>query len=224
MNDLELAQQRAAMAKRSADLAASARTSPLKSSGGLTRSTSDAPREPSKAPGIPMPHVTSTASDMGGAQDTGGPAKMYGDNTPLNYLGHFANDNVTTEGHNIGHKPKGAVTNPTVAKAGYLKLPHPSDRRFDGADYAADARNMPPQSQADLHLSMKHHGDSIMHETRHERDHRRGKARAERMGDTASIAYHGQHLAAHAKKRGEHEMARADVKKKLHGGKKKGKL
>jgi hypothetical protein len=142
----------------------------------------------------------------------------------MQYLGHFANDDVTTEGHNVGHKPKGAVTSPTVAKAGYLRLPQPGDRRFDGADYAADARNMPPQSPADLRLSMSHHGDSIMHEARHERDHRRGKARAEKMGDTASIAYHQQHLASHSKKRGEHEMARAEVKKKLHGGKKKGKL
>lgn len=44
------------------------------------------------------PAAPSTADEMGGALDTGGPAKSYG----LDYMGHFANDDVMEKGHNTG--------------------------------------------------------------------------------------------------------------------------
>lgn len=69
------------------------------------------------------PKTPSSASEMGGAVDTGGPAKKYGVNEPLSYLGHFANDDVAAKGHNTGAKSIGAPGQSTgVARAGFRKL------------------------------------------------------------------------------------------------------
>jgi hypothetical protein len=44
-------------------------------------------------------------------------------NSDLDYMGHFANDDVTRKGHNVGKKPKGYVGSAEIAKCGYRKLP-----------------------------------------------------------------------------------------------------
>jgi hypothetical protein len=41
----------------------------------------------------------------------------------LDYMGHLANDDVVSEGHNVGMHPQGAVTSSTVAYRGYRTLP-----------------------------------------------------------------------------------------------------
>lgn len=44
-------------------------------------------------------------------------------NDALDYMGHFANDNVTRQGHNVGHKPLGTAHFKGGAKRGFHKLP-----------------------------------------------------------------------------------------------------
>jgi hypothetical protein len=74
----------------------SAAKSPLASTGGkgFQRGTGVSEKANEYVPSAPK-----TAADMGGAQDTGDAPVAYGQDS-LNYLGHMAGDNVTTEGHN----------------------------------------------------------------------------------------------------------------------------
>ncbi len=146
---------------------------------------------------------------MGGAVDTGQPAKVYGVNAPadpLGYMGHFANDNVTAQGHNVGHKPKGVAYFKGTAMRGYRKLPGTGANqighaRFGDAptglqtkqerkDQAAMSRKMQavdiavvaaPRGISDLKLSAKHHKESIANDKKHLREHAESIKRHEQM-------------------------------------------
>jgi hypothetical protein len=123
------AEQRASE-RESAARAKGATKSPLSSSGGggWTGAPKREPPRPNVDPWKPSAPVT--ADDLGGAKDTGQPAKSYGINSgdqdaPQKYLGHFANDSVAAAGHNAGKKPLGKATDTSkgVAKRGFRKLP-----------------------------------------------------------------------------------------------------
>lgn len=137
-------------------------------------------------------------------------------NDDLGYMGHFAGDTVTSQGHNVGKKPKGIATDTGIARRGYRALSKKVDGmgRSAGALYDTAAPTDPmtfpggptpkPMSPNDLRMSIKHHKDSIDFETGHERDHQRGLAKATKSGDAKSAAYHREHLTSHAKKKDEH--------------------
>lgn len=121
---------------------------------------------------------------------------------PLGYMGDLASEDATTNGHNVGKPSPKAAASTTIAGRGYRKLPGsasqpppvPLESPFGG----------PPLSAADLRMSVEHHKDSIAFEARHLRDHNAGLAKAERVGDGASAAYHRQHRDEHTKQREEH--------------------
>lgn len=59
------------------------------------------------------------------------------ENNPYRYLGHFAGDDVTTEGHNTGAKPPGTAhgVSTEVAKRGYRTIPGSASKLVGSASY-----------------------------------------------------------------------------------------
>ena len=100
MDIYEAGRQKVQRERESAGRMKAAAKSPLASTGGkgFQRGTAVSEKADEYVPSAPK-----TATEMGGAQDTGEPPVEYGQDS-LNYLGHMAGDNVTAIGHNPGVK------------------------------------------------------------------------------------------------------------------------
>jgi hypothetical protein len=157
------------------------------------------------------------------------PSKSYGlsegdQGDPHGYLGHFANDSVVSQGHNVG-APKGKSSEAhQVARAGFRRLPGTAANQIGHAKYGDAHDELPPPRHVreesrkmresmpsmtaaspvaeslavpDLKMSIRHHKDRIKNDKNHSGDHKKGAIAAVKRGDTAGVSYHIRHLDEH---------------------------
>ena len=199
MDPLEYQAQKRRMSRESTQRAKTA-TRGARESTGVGGFVSGAPKmappRPTTAPW--KPQAPSSATELGGAVDTGGPPKSYGigegdQGSSLDYMGHFANDEVIRRGHNVGMQPKGKATSMGIAQKGYRRLPGtganqighnrfgsaydelPPPRHAREQEKVQMAGPMPPSTEPklvrDVKLSAQHHKDSMAFHQKHMRDH-----------------------------------------------------
>lgn len=158
------------------------------------------------------------------------PSKSYGLNEgdqgdPHKYLGHLANDDVVSQGHNVGHKRTGTSTEShQIARAGFRRLPGTAANQIGHARYGDAHDELPPPRHVreetrkmresmpsmtaaspmveslavpDLKMSIRHHKDRIKEDKSHSSDHKKGAVAAIKRGDTAGVSYHARHLDEH---------------------------
>jgi hypothetical protein len=188
------------------------------------------------ATGSAAPAAPSGPTDYGNSIVITNPTRPANDLT--GYLGHLANDDVVSEGHNVGAQPLGKASTNFIAQRGFRRLigsaspaagsavatarTFPLPPMHDdpmtarvvvganmGGPHGPSVQRMPPPTTTDLAMSVEHHKDTIADNMAHAKDHAKSAIRADRKGDHVSAAYNRLHAKAHAAKAAEHVKALA---------------